>query len=282
MSAYVRIQAFRGLEAVRTITAPRLRSAMRISVGTVSVGAQRYTLGPRDIFVIQPYVIHATEIERCDGRQYNIKVSLEALCEFLNLKNVFAFDNASFESLPPRLDPDNYDRLSGIIKTLIAEDDNIFARMRCILLFRMPSEQRIFPYSASTGTSTQIAMRRIFCASSSVRPLQPPISLDEAASQLHMNRYYFCKYFKRVTNLTFVKYLNQVRMFQAAMMVLEGRSVTNCCYECGFSSLSYFVHLFKETYGHTPTEYRLVMCPPADRGQARPRRQSVAADGQVS
>ncbi len=125
-------------------------------VGTVSVGAQRYTLGPRDIFVIQQYVIHATEIERCDGRQYNIKVSLEALCEFLNLKNVFALDNASFESLPPRLDPDNYDRLSGIIKTLIAEDDNIFARMRCILsLFECLHEQRDLSYSASTGTSTQ-------------------------------------------------------------------------------------------------------------------------------
>ncbi len=239
--------------------------------GSIIIGGKRYQIRSRDVFVIQPYVIHATEVERCNGTQYNLKVSVDALNEFVNLQNLFLFNGVRFVDIPTRLDVSVFDRVLSVVNELIEKDDNIYARMRCIIsLFECLYEQSNLPiddvdtsYGGSNDKSQNIARQSLLNLMQWTREnYSRRITLDEAAKQLHMNRYYFCKYFKRMTNCTYFKYLNQVRMERAAMMMLEGSTVTNCCYECGFSSPSYFVRLFKETYGCTPTEYYLIMCPP--------------------
>lgn len=54
-----------------------------------------------------------------------------------------------------------------------------------------------------------------------------------------------------------VEYLNEHRIRMASKMLAQGAdSVTDISENCGFSSVSYFGKLFRETMGCTPKEYR--------------------------
>ena len=57
------------------------------------------------------------------------------------------------------------------------------------------------------------------------------------------------------------------RMFDgliALFRLMEGKSTTFCCYECGFTNLSYFISLFRRYTGCSTVEYRHRQGLPAD------------------
>lgn len=52
-------------------------------------------------------------------------------------------------------------------------------------------------------------------------------------------------------------WINRKRMERAhALLQTDHRSVTDVCYETGFTSLSHFIKLFKHTYGVTPKQFQ--------------------------
>ncbi len=55
--------------------------------------------------------------------------------------------------------------------------------------------------------------------------------------------------------MTYLSYLNSVKIEKAMQMLRYGKTVTECTYECGFDSVSYFVQLFKKILGCTPGQY---------------------------
>lgn len=84
-----------------------------------------------------------------------------------------------------------------------------------------------------------------------------PISLDDAASSVHLSRYAFSRYFKKITNKSFVNYLNELRVKAACRFLLRSDySITQISYLCGFNTLSNFNRQFKKMMRCTPSEYR--------------------------
>ena len=67
----------------------------------------------------------------------------------------------------------------------------------------------------------------------------------------------FCRYFKRVTKMTFTEFLNQYRITQAKKLLLQENTVTESCYGSGFDNLSYFNKTFKKLTGENPSVFRL-------------------------
>ncbi len=83
------------------------------------------------------------------------------------------------------------------------------------------------------------------------------ISLESICKLLCMDKFYFCKIFKRLTRATFSDYLNYVRLSHAKRMLLETQdSVSEIVFACGFSSIQYFNKLFKAEVGVSPTQFR--------------------------
>lgn len=84
-----------------------------------------------------------------------------------------------------------------------------------------------------------------------------PISLEEMASLTHMTVPSFCRYFKKVTNKTFVQFVNEYRMVHASNLLSENElSITDICFESGFNNFSHFNKSFKAFTGMSPSEYR--------------------------
>ena len=84
-----------------------------------------------------------------------------------------------------------------------------------------------------------------------------PISLEEMADITHMTVPSFCRYFKKVTNKTFVQFVNEYRMVHASKLLSENElSITEVCFESGFNNFSHFNKSFKAFTGMSPSEYR--------------------------
>ncbi|MDY8135493.1 AraC family transcriptional regulator [Aquimarina sp. 2201CG5-10] len=84
-----------------------------------------------------------------------------------------------------------------------------------------------------------------------------PIPLEEIADKVSMSIPGFCRYFKKITGKTFIQFVNEYRLVHAAKLLHEKQtSITDICYESGFSNFSHFNKLFKKFTGKTPSEYR--------------------------
>ena len=51
-----------------------------------------------------------------------------------------------------------------------------------------------------------------------------------------------------------LRYLNEIRCQRAKLMLREGRAnVSGVAQRCGFNNVSYFTKIYKEIYGHSPS-----------------------------
>ena len=82
------------------------------------------------------------------------------------------------------------------------------------------------------------------------------IDFQEVISLTNLSNAAFCRYFKRMTGMTFTEYLNQYRINQAKQLLLQDYSVTETCYACGFENLSYFNKSFRRLVGENPLGFK--------------------------
>lgn len=85
---------------------------------------------------------------------------------------------------------------------------------------------------------------------------QNPINIREAANVANLTVPSFCNYFKKVVNQTFTDFMNEYRINKACQLLMTDASVTDVCFECGFSNNSYFSKVFKQIKGKTPLEFK--------------------------
>ena len=86
---------------------------------------------------------------------------------------------------------------------------------------------------------------------------QQELSLNELANMASMSKYHFCRQFKKYTSFSPKKYLINLRISHARMLLT---STDIPAYKIGIlvgiSNEANFIHLFKENVGLTPNEYR--------------------------
>ena len=86
---------------------------------------------------------------------------------------------------------------------------------------------------------------------------QEDIPLIDIADMVSMTVPSFCRYFKKITNKTFVQFVNERRLVHASKLLTEQTmSITEVCFECGFNNFSHFNKSFKAFTGQNPSEYR--------------------------
>lgn len=110
------------------------------------------------------------------------------------------------------------------------------------------------PYRNSFHKKEQERLRRIYDYIHNY--YSERISIEQVASLAHLSPEAFCRYFKRMTRLTFVEFLNRYRISQSKRLLLADMTIAEVSYACGFESLSYFNRIFKKYNGEAPSVFR--------------------------
>ena len=83
------------------------------------------------------------------------------------------------------------------------------------------------------------------------------ISLEKIASVANMTVPSFCRYFKKMNNKTFTKFLNEYRIIEACKLLSESNyTINEISVRVGFNNIAHFNRHFKLLTNSTPTAYR--------------------------
>lgn len=85
------------------------------------------------------------------------------------------------------------------------------------------------------------------------------ITLQDAADELGLNREYFCRMFKKNMGISFISYVNQVRIDHIYQdLIHTDDSILEISERHGFFNQKLFYKMFKERFGCTPVKLRKI------------------------
>lgn len=89
------------------------------------------------------------------------------------------------------------------------------------------------------------------------RAYSQPLDVRAVAAVAHVSEAHFIRTFRDVFGETPHRYLRRRRVERSMFLLREtDRSVTDVCFDVGFSSLGTFSRTFREIVGEAPTVYR--------------------------
>jgi AraC-like DNA-binding protein len=90
------------------------------------------------------------------------------------------------------------------------------------------------------------------------RAYAEPLDVRSVAAVAHISEAHFSRSFRAVFGETPHRYLQRRRVERSMFLLREtDRSVTDICFDVGFSSLGTFSRTFREIVGEPPSTYRL-------------------------
>jgi AraC-like DNA-binding protein len=90
------------------------------------------------------------------------------------------------------------------------------------------------------------------------RAYAEPLDVATVAAVAHLSEAHFSRSFRACFGETPHRYLQRRRVERSMFLLREtDRSVTDVCFDVGFSSLGTFSRTFREIVGEAPSEYRL-------------------------
>jgi AraC-like DNA-binding protein len=231
--------------------------------GTRHVGDHLSAFYKSDLVMIGPYIPHLnfdygiqTDYEKTvlHLQEDFLKDLLERTPELQEIGKLFqdvahgiVFGEVVKEEVGPRLKKLN--QLSGFAQFLEV--------LHILHLLATTTDKQLLhelPYQNRVHKKEQERLRKIYDLIDA--RYRERITIDEAASSANLGKEAFCRYFRKMTRLSFIEFLNLYRVNQSKRMLRLGKSITEACYSSGFESLSYFNRVFKKQSGETPSAFR--------------------------
>jgi len=83
------------------------------------------------------------------------------------------------------------------------------------------------------------------------------LSLDDLAQNVFLNKSYISHIFKKVSGISLIDFMIDVKMDRAKILLLDGnRKIYEIAEQIGYNDVEYFRKTFKEKTGISPSEYR--------------------------
>lgn len=83
------------------------------------------------------------------------------------------------------------------------------------------------------------------------------VSLQEIARRINMSVPAFCRYFKKITNQTFINFVNDFRIAFACKLIREENMlISDIAHASGFNNISHFNKQFLKITGLSPSAYK--------------------------
>jgi AraC-like DNA-binding protein len=230
-------------------------------LGIIETGLQSFTYrkgrlvtSPGSLIVINPGEVHTGEAAVENGFKYR------ALYPPLELMTSVADEFSSSPSRIPVLrggvidDPALFHRLRQLHRlseepsSILQLEDNLI----CFLvdLFRRHAQTgyRLKQYSQAPKEVGLVCEYLQACYAENV-------TLSDLSKLVHISPYHLARLFKRHTNMTPHKYLENVRIRQAERLLDRGLPIADVAVSTGFSSQSHLTRTFKSFLGTTPGDF---------------------------
>ena len=219
-------------------------------VGDAYIDGQHYELNGNHAFFIAPNKIHSMNYKRTKGRAILIKIAPNLLKPLLDLDVLLEYNNKSFSELPILIP--EFDTMISFEEIFKKGNTNdiLIAIIQIFNLLIAHSDEALKQPISDSGNSELHSI-----ISWTEDNFTERISLGDIATHFGYSTHYFCKKFKNLTGITYLTYLNHLRIHRACNYLKKGYSVSQTCDACGFEDLSYFVQLFKKITGTTPKKY---------------------------
>lgn len=82
------------------------------------------------------------------------------------------------------------------------------------------------------------------------------IQIEKIALIANMTVASLCRYFKKKTRKSVTEFINEVRIGYACKLLIDGKyTITDICYQCGYTNSSYFNRQFKKITQINPSQY---------------------------
>lgn len=238
--------------------------------GTLVVGNSMHAFEPNDMFLIGANMPHVFKSEAScfqnekEGEAhaltlfFNTKGKLASLFNLPELKNVHSFFSQHYTGFKiPQVSSNEVSAKLFSIKYATGLDQ----LMQFFQLLKLLSGiENVNPLTVDVQTkliSDHEGMRISSIYNFIMKHYNRDLTLEEVAAEAYMTPQAFCRYFKKHTRLTFVSFLNEVRINEACKKLVDGSydSVASVAYDCGFNSITNFNRVFKSAIGKSPREY---------------------------
>ena len=236
------------------------------NIYTVECNNQTITLREGDIILICPGCVH-TLFAPPTGRRIIFQPDANAL-RFI--KDIEALLNAIAPLIV--ITPESFPSIHGKIRELLIEIKNEYLSSsssfsEAIIYSRLLEIIALIGRNYTRKSETQAVhvmikqeeyMKKFIEICNYINDhCSEDLNLDDIASMSGFSKFYFSRMFRQFTNVSFYKYVNMKRIAKASELLTEPQnSITDVAINCGFSSLSSFIRMFKIIKGCTPTEFR--------------------------
>lgn len=238
--------------------------------GTLLVGNNMHHFQPNEVYLIganMPHVFKSDDsyFDNNNCKQihaltifFNPKGKLTSIFDLPELKTVYSFFSNQHSGF--RIPQNSFNEISGDILS-IKYSTGMDQLMQFFKLLRALSViENLNPLAAEIppqGFNDYEGIRINNIQNYIMKHYTRDITLDEVSAAAYMTPQAFCRYFKKHTRVTFVTFLNEVRINEACKKLIDGSydSVSAVAYNCGFNSITNFNRVFKSTTGKSPREY---------------------------
>ena len=222
--------------------------------GEIVIDTNRYSLRGQQLFVIPPYTVHANNIRPGGGIMYVFKVCFREMDRYVNIANCLQTRGCGLSQLQ-YLCPE-YAEVKQILQELIRRDGDLMGCLPLILSLFLRLSRHISQHQEEGEGHTRLK-------SASLQELihwtnqnyARKITIQEVADMTGYSKYHFCSRFKSLTGITYMNYLNSVRVSKACLLLRKGETVQSVGRSCGFENTSYFIQIFKRIQHITPYQY---------------------------
>jgi AraC-like DNA-binding protein len=238
--------------------------------GTLLVGSIMHAFKENEVYLIGANIPHVFKSDASyfapeSGKEvhaltifFNTKGKLASLFSLPELKSVYSFFSSNYSGF--RIPQHSFADISGRILA-IQYSNGLDQLMQFFQLLKslsvLENIDALAPDMQVKGFSDYEGLRISNIYNYIMQHYNRDISLEEVAAAAFMTPQAFCRYFKKHTRVTFITFLNEIRINEACKKLIEGcyDSVSSVAYDCGFNSITNFNRVFKSTTGKSPRQY---------------------------
>ena len=229
----------------------------------IIVEGTKYRLLKKHIMVIESRQVHSTFAYQDTSMFICIHISKKYMQKYLPDIGLY-----QIRCIPEEIDTEHFPAYLEICRLM--ESLTRLYMAECVPTFTMESEgiilqvlsrllrffsKKTLPHAANVSPSSYDRLRTIITYVE--EHFREPISLRDGAGQLGLAREYFCRFFKKNMGISFLEYINEVRLAHIYYdLTHTDTPISIIIEENGFTNQKLFNKLFKELYGCTPSAAR--------------------------